>query len=125
MYFDLNADGFYDAADLNGDGYVDAVDTDGDGYLDTYSQDAYADPFTESYTYEAPDPAYPTVGFDPAADLFGGDAGYGGSSYGETYGYTPDQLAQGYSSYDSSFIEPPEAAGANSLISDNDLGSVL
>lgn len=104
MYYDLNSDGYIDAVDTNGDGYVDVVDSDFDGAADTFDNNV-----------------------DGVADVHGGSDVYGGTGY-DPYGwgsYTPDELAAGYSSYDTSFIEPARSAGANSLISDNNLSSVL
>ncbi len=106
-YFDLNGDGFADAVDSNLDGYVDAVDTDGDGYLDTFDTnfDGVAD---TAYGFD------PYYGYDP-----GSSGHHGGGPY------TQGELDAGYSSTDTSHIEPSRFADDSSLISDNDLSSVL
>lgn len=118
-------------SDFDGDGFIDAVDTDGDGYLDTFDTngDGFADTFDPSGVGDVAG-----SGFDAGAGLDGG-TGFAGGAYDldgdglvdgnpDTYldddqSYTDAQQAAGYSASDTSFIEPPDAAGSTSLISDH------
>jgi hypothetical protein len=89
--------------DLNADGVVDGYDTDGDGWIDAVGQGALD--------------AAAANGYDGSGGPFPA-----GQAPPETPGpYTQSELDQGYSSYDTSFIEPSRFADDTSLISDNDM----
>lgn len=110
MYFDINGDGWYDAVDVDNDGFVDSYDTNADGFAD-----AGGTGYIPGYTDYS--------GSDYSGGYYsGGDDGY---SSVPGYSYTADDLAAGYSAYDTSYVEPAGAAGASSMISSNDVSSVL
>jgi hypothetical protein len=116
-------------SDFNGDGFVDAVDTDGDGSLDTYdtNADGFADTFdlnedglVDGYDVDGDGFIDGAAPFSGATDLDGDGLVDGNPTtfLDDDDSYTQAEQAQGYSASDTSFIEPPDAAGSTSLISD-------
>lgn len=107
-------------SDFNGDGFIDAVDTDGDGYLDTY--DTNADGFADTFDLDEDGFAdAPVIGSSAGDDLDGDGLvdGNPNTFLDDDQYYSQAEQAQGYSAGDTSFIEPPDAAGSSSLISDH------
>jgi hypothetical protein len=114
---DFNGDGFVDALDTDGDGYLDTYDTDADGYADTF--DLNEDGFVDATDHDADGFADGT--FSTGATDLDGDGlvdGNPNTFLDDDAYYTQAEQAVGYSASDTSFIEPADAAGSSSLISD-------
>jgi hypothetical protein len=123
---DFNGDGFVDAVDTDGDGYLDTYDTDADGYADTF--DLNEDGFVDATDLDADgiadgtgfDAGFASAPFSGAADLDGDGLvdGNPNTFLDDDQYYSQAEQAVGYSASDTSFIEPADAAGSSSLISD-------
>lgn len=107
--YDANSGGGYAPAsggtgiDVNGDGTVDGYDTDGDGWVDAVGPGAVA--AAEAGAYDGQGGPFPAGQAPPE----------------EPGPYTQREIDQGYSSNDTSFIEPSRFADDASVISNGDI----